>query len=276
MTPKTNPSKINLDHKSCILQQKATKGHLAGMMVFEFFSAGMPAIAASAGADFLMYDMEHTGIGFETLKAQMAACRGLNIAPLVRVPTTEGNTIGQVLDIGAHGVMVPMVETAEQARDVVRRAYYPPQGARGTAFGIAHDDYSAAHPLEIMQTANQRTLVIAMIETATGLANVEEIAAVEGVDVLWLGHFDLTSSMGIAGQLDHPDYLAAIARITAAAKAQNKMAGYMAMNKDFATEYWGHGFRMLAYGLDHILLKSALGEGMALIDGLANKDRGEG
>jgi 2-dehydro-3-deoxyglucarate aldolase/4-hydroxy-2-oxoheptanedioate aldolase len=115
-----------------------------------------------------------------------------------------------------------------------------------------------------------------MIETATGLANVEEIAAVDGVDVLWLGHFDLTSSMGIAGQLDHPDYLAAIARIINAAKAHNKMAGYMAMNQDFATEYWAHGFRMLAYGLDHLLLKTALGEGMALIDGLANKDRGVG
>ena len=216
-------AQANLEHKTGILQQKASKGYLSGMMVFEFFSTGMPAIAASAGADFLMYDMEHTGIGFETLKAQMAACCGLDIAPLVRVPTTEGNTVGQALDIGAHGVMVPMVETAQQARDLVRRAYYPPQGARGTAFGIAHDDYSQAAPSQIMKQANQRTLVIAMCETATGLANVEEIAAVDGIDVLWLGHFDLTSSMGIAGQLDHPDYLAAIARIVSAANAQNKM-----------------------------------------------------
>ena len=180
-----------------------------------------------------------------------------------------------MLDIGAHGVMVPMVETAEQARDLVRRAYYPPEGARGTAFGIAHDDYGTAHPIDIMQAANQRTLVIAMIETAKGLANVEEIAAIDGIDVLWLGHFDLTSSMGIAGQLDHPDYLAAIARIIAAAKAHGKMAGYMAMNRDFAREYWAHGFRMLAYGLDHVLLKSALAEGMALIDGLSADEKGE-
>jgi 2-dehydro-3-deoxyglucarate aldolase/4-hydroxy-2-oxoheptanedioate aldolase len=264
-----------LEHKTGILQQKAQKGYLSGMMVFEFFSTGMPAIAASAGADFLMYDMEHTGIGFETLKAQMAACRGLDIAPLVRVPTTEGNTIGQALDIGAHGVMVPMVETAQQARDLVRCAYYPPQGVRGTAFGIAHDDYSQDAPAQIMKQANQRTLVIAMIETATGLANVEEIAAVDGIDVLWLGHFDLTSSMGIAGQLENPEYLAAIARIVAAAKAQNKMAGYMAMNDKFAREYWAHGFRMLAYGLDHVLLRSALAEGMTLIDTLSKREPGE-
>ncbi len=270
MTPTTI-----LGHKRGILQQKARKGYLSGMMVFEFFSTGMPAIAASAGADFLMYDMEHTGIGFETLRAQMAACRGLDIAPLVRVPTTEGNTIGQALDIGAHGVMVPMVETTKQARDLVCRAYYPPLGVRGTAFGIAHDDYCEDAPSQIMKQANQRTLVIAMIETATGLANVEEIAAVDGIDVLWLGHFDLTSSMGIAGQLDHPDYLAAIARIIGAAKAQNKIAGYMAIDGNFAREYWAHGFRMLAYGLDHVLLRTALAEGMKLIDTLSEKDIGE-
>ena len=192
----------------------------------------------------------------------------------MRVPTTEGNTVGQVLDIGAHGVMVPMVETAEQARDLVRRAYYPPEGARGTAFGIAHDDYGTAHPIDIMQAANQRTLVIAMIETAKGLANVEEIAAIDGIDVLWLGHFDLTSSMGIAGQLDHPDYLAAIARIIAAAKAHGKMAGYMAMNR-ILPGILGAWLWMLAYGLDHVLLKSALAEGMALIDGLSADEKGE-
>ena len=101
-----------LQNKTGPAQQKAAKGYLSGMMVFEFFSANMPSIAAAAGADFLMYDMEHTGITTETLRAQMAACRGLDIAPLVRVPSVEANIIGQVLDIGAHGIMVPMVETA--------------------------------------------------------------------------------------------------------------------------------------------------------------------
>ena len=81
--------------------------------------------------------------------------------------------------------------------------------------------------------------------------------------------------MGMAGQLDHPDYLAAIARIIAAAKAHGKMAGYMAMNRDFAREYWAHGFRMLAYGLDHVLLKLGLAEGMALIDEFSADEKGE-
>ena len=114
-----------------------------------------------------MYDMEHTGITTETLRAQMAACRGLDIAPLVRVPSVEANIIGRV-HIGAHGIMVPMVETAAQAEEIVRRAYYPPEGRRGTAFSIAHDDFMAGHPVEKMKQANSRTLVIARLKQQKG------------------------------------------------------------------------------------------------------------
>ena len=261
-----------LNNKTGPIQQKVAKGYLSGMMVFEFFSANMPSIAAAAGADFLMYDMEHTGITTETLRVQMAACRGLNIAPLVRVPSAESNIIGQVLDIGAHGIMVPMVETAAQAEQIVRLAHYPPEGQRGTAFSIAHDAFTSGHPVEKMKKANNQTLVIAMIETVEGLKNVDQIAAVRGVEVLWLGHFDLTSSMGIAGQLDHPDYIAAVKTISAAAAANNKLAGYMAMNKDFASHYWDAGYRMLAYGLDHLLLIAALKDGLSFIDKLADTE----
>ena len=261
-----------LKNKTGILGTKAEKGYLSGMMVFEFFVPGMPALAASAGADFLLYDMEHTGISIETLKPQMAACRGVGVAPLVRVPSVEGNTIGQILDIGAHGVMVPMVETADQARDIVKRAYYPPAGQRGTAFSIAHDDYKSGNPADKMALANDRSVVIAMIETETGLNNVEAIAAVDGIDLLWLGHFDLTSSMGIPGQTDHHDYLAAVSRIVAAATQCGKCAGYMAVDKKWAAEYWEYGFKMLAFGLDHLLLRDSLAEGMTFISHLASKD----
>ena len=94
------------------------------------------------------------------------------------------------------------------------------------------------------------------------------------VDVIWLGHFDLTSSMGIAGQLDHPDYIAAVKKISAAASAHNKMAGYMATDKDFAVRYWNEGYRMLAYGLDHLLLMAALKDGLGFIDNLSKTEAG--
>ena len=205
---------------------------------------------------------------------QMAACRGLDLAPLVRVPSSEANIIGQVLVFGAHGIIVPMVETAAHAEQIVCRAYYPLAGRRGAAFSIAHDAFTDGHPVEKMKQANDQTLVIAMIETVKGLKNVDQIAAVPGVDVLWLGHFDLTSSMGIAGQLDHPDYIAAVKIISAAASAHNKMAGYMAMDKKFAAHYWNEGYRMLAYGLDHLLLMAALKDGLVFIDELAKTETG--
>jgi 2-dehydro-3-deoxyglucarate aldolase/4-hydroxy-2-oxoheptanedioate aldolase len=190
----------------------ANGGHAFGTMVFEFFTPGMPAIVASANADFILFDMEHAGSGFETLKSLMAGCRGLGLAPLIRVPHDDYHFIARALDIGAHGVMVPMVETVEQARHIVSCAHYPPHGRRGAAFSVAHDDYLPGPPGQKMAAARARTIVIPQIETATGLANVEAIAAVEGVDVVWLGHFDLTNSMGIPGQFDHPDYRTAVAR----------------------------------------------------------------
>ena len=171
--------------------------------------------------------------------------------------------------------MVPMVETAAQAKQIVCRAHYPPEGQRAARLSIAHDAFTDGHPVKKMKKANDQTLVIAMIETAEGLKNVGQIAAVPGVDVLWLGHFDLTSSMGIAGQLDHPDYIAAVKIISAAAVAHNKMAGYMAMDKDFAAHYWSEGYRMLAYGLDHLLLMAALKDGLEFfIDKLAEMEKG--
>jgi 2-dehydro-3-deoxyglucarate aldolase/4-hydroxy-2-oxoheptanedioate aldolase len=240
----------------------ANGGHAFGTMVFEFFTPGMPAIVASANADFILFDMEHAGSGFETLKSLMAGCRGLGLAPLIRVPHDDYHFIARALDIGAHGVMVPMVETVEQARHIVSCAHYPPHGRRGAAFSVAHDDYLPGPPGQKMAAARARTIVIPQIETATGLANVEAIAAVEGVDVVWLGHFDLTNSMGIPGQFDHPDYSTAVARIVAAARAAGKSAGFMAGDETWARDYWEHGFRMIAYGLDHLVFRNALKDGI--------------
>jgi 2-keto-3-deoxy-L-rhamnonate aldolase RhmA len=228
-----------------------------GSMVFEFFTPGIARICANAGAEFVMYCMEHTGAGFETLKPQFALCRALGIAPLVRVPATEYHFVARALDIGAFGVMVPLVDTAEQAERIVSFTRYPPKGRRGAAFGFAHDDYQGGDVVQKMRAIHERTLVICMIETRAGLENVEAIAAVDGVDVVWLGHFDLTNFLGIPGQFSHPQYREAVARIAAAAKKQGKAAGYMGASPELGREYLGHGYRMIATGTDHGLLQNA-------------------
>ena len=163
--------------------------------------------------------MEHSGVGFETMKAQFAFCRGLDLVPLVRVPSGDYHHIARALDIGAMGIMVPMVETAEQAKAIVDCTRYPPAGRRGAAFNVAaHDDYAGGAETDKIAQANARTMVIALVETANGIENVDAIAATEGVDVVWLGHYDLTNFLGIPGQFDHPKFLGAVERLVSACK----------------------------------------------------------
>jgi 2-keto-3-deoxy-L-rhamnonate aldolase RhmA len=240
----------------------AAGGRACGAMVFEFFSPGLPQICRNAGAEFALFDMEHTGLSLETLKLQSALCRGLSLVPMARVPRGEYHFIARALDVGALGIMVPMVGSAEEAAHVVACTRYPPQGRRGAAFGFAHDDYEGGDVAAKVAALNARTLVIPQIETLEGLANVEAIAATPGVDALWLGHFDLTNFMGIPGQFQHPDYLAAVARIVAACDRHGKTAAFIGLDDDFARDYIAKGFRLMAYGLDQLLLQNALKHGL--------------
>jgi 2-dehydro-3-deoxyglucarate aldolase/4-hydroxy-2-oxoheptanedioate aldolase len=233
---------------------------VAGTMIFEFFTPGISKILSNAGARFAIYDMEHTGMGFETLKWLFATSGGLNMESMVRVPTGSYTWIARALDLGARGVMVPMVESVAQAEELVRACRYPPVGRRGAAFGFAQCDYLGGSVVEKMHDYHARTLLIAQIETEWGLENAEAIAAVEGVDVLWVGHFDLSNFMGIPGQFDHPDFLAAMQHVAQVAKKHGKIAGFMATDKAWIERAKTMGYTMLAAGTDTGLLQQALGE----------------
>jgi 2-dehydro-3-deoxyglucarate aldolase/4-hydroxy-2-oxoheptanedioate aldolase len=160
------------------------------------------------------------------------------------------------------GLMVPMVETAEQAQVIVDSAKYPPLGRRGAAFGVAHDDYSGGDIIDKMIFANEEGLLIAQIETARGVDNVEAIAAVDGIDVLWIGHFDLTNSLGIPGQFSHPAYLEAVERVLAACQAYGKAPGIMAGAVADGQAQLQQGFRAMAYSGDLWLYQLALRQGL--------------
>lgn len=241
----------------------AAGGAAAGAMVFDFLSPGLPQIAVNAGADFLLYDMEHTGTGFETLKTQAALCRGLPIVPLIRVPRGEYAFIARALDIGAFGVMVPMVGTAAQAQHIVACTRYPPAGRRGAAFGFAHDDFTGGDVGDRMRSLDARTLVIAQIETDEGLENVEAIAAVPGIDVLWIGHFDLTNFLGIPGQFAHPRFIAAIDRVLEACRSHGVAPAILVTDDASARHFGERGFRMMAYGIDQMMLQEAMRRSIA-------------
>jgi 2-dehydro-3-deoxyglucarate aldolase/4-hydroxy-2-oxoheptanedioate aldolase len=207
-------------------------------------------------------DMEHTGWGMDTVRMLLATARATYMVPIVRVTAAEYHFIARVLDLGAAGVMVPMVESCEQARWIVESAKYPPEGRRGAAFGVAHDDYTGGDIVTKMQAAIREQLLIAQIETARGVENVAEVAAVDGIDVLWVGHFDLTNSLGIPGQFTHPSFLGAVGRVLDACREHGKISGFMASDAEAGRALLAQGFRILAYGGDLWPYQQALRQGV--------------
>jgi 2-dehydro-3-deoxyglucarate aldolase/4-hydroxy-2-oxoheptanedioate aldolase len=237
-------------------------GTALGTMVFEFNTTGMARLTAAAGADFAVVDMEHSGWSMETVRGMIATARAAELPLFVRVPATEYHFLARALDVGAMGLMVPMVETEAQAQRIVAAAKYPPHGRRGAAFGVAHDDYRDGDLLEKMASANAEGLLIAQIETAQGVENVDRIAAVAGIDVLWIGHFDLTNSLGIPGQFTHPEFRRAVDRVLAACARHDRAAGFMVATVDEGRQALAQGFRCLAYWGDLWLYRRALQEGL--------------
>jgi 2-keto-3-deoxy-L-rhamnonate aldolase RhmA len=239
-----------------------------GAFGWEFLVPGLPQIVKACGAEFLLIDMEHAGTSYETLKEQAALCRGLALVPMARVPANQYHYISRALDLGVMGIMAPMVGSAEEAKHIVSCTRYPPVGRRGAAFGFASDDYLGGSVAEKIKLANERTLVMCLIETAEGIENVDKIAAVPGVDVLWLGHFDLTNFLGIPAQFDHPKYVKAISRMQAAAEKHGKVLACATGDDQWSRDYWAKGFRMFAMGIDSMLLQTALRAGITTLNGL--------
>jgi len=239
---------------------------ITGAMVFEFFSPGLSSILHNAGAKYVIYDMEHTGLGMESLKWLFASCRGLPITPMVRVPVGEYTWLARSLDLGARGVMIPMVESAQQATSIVQACRYPPLGRRGAAFGFAQCDYKDGDIGQKISDYHDRTLVIAQIETERGLEQVEAIAAVDGIDVLWVGHFDLSNFMGMPAQFDNPRFLSAMQRVADVAKKHKKIAGFMATDAAWADKVMAMGYTMIATGTDTGMLQQGFSNLIQHID----------
>jgi 2-keto-3-deoxy-L-rhamnonate aldolase RhmA len=240
----------------------ARGGTAVGVMAFEFATRNLLRLAAAGGAEFVILDQEHTGWNLETVGAVIAAGQASDVVPLVRVPATEYPMIAGALDAGAMGVMVPMVEDAEQAGRIVSSARYPPDGRRG--FGILfEDEYEDGDVARTIERANSELLVIAQIETARSLEHVEAIAGVDGIDVLWVGHYDLSISIGVPAAFDDPAYLEAVDRVLAAAAASGKAAGIAVGGPEDALAKLDRGFRCIAYA-DLSLFERAVREGIAV------------
>lgn len=182
-------------------------------------------IADQAGFDFAYVDMEHCPISLETTSAICAGCVGLNITPLVRVPSHASDWISRVLDAGAQGVIAPHVNSRAQAEDIVRAARFPPVGKRSVMGPNPALGYKSMPLGQTNAFLNAQTLLIAMIETPEGVEAADQIASVDGIDVLLIGSNDLCTEMGIPGELRHPRLRDAYVKVAQACKAHGKTLG---------------------------------------------------
>lgn len=240
------------------LKEKLNSGErIFGTMVRLQRNPAFCILAKDAGLDFVMFDCEHGIYGRETLHDmfQMAHAVGLNA--LLRVPMLDKESISRYLDAGATGCMVPMTETAEQAKEIVHWSKYPPVGDRGYGSSIGACYYKTGLKSEdVMKQTNDTVLSIAQIETALGVENAEEIAATEGIDAIIIGPNDLSISLGIPGQLMDEKELNAIQKVAEACKKHGKafgLHGPEAIQKHFADYI---NLCMLSTDVD--LLRSAL------------------
>jgi 2-keto-3-deoxy-L-rhamnonate aldolase RhmA len=224
-------------------------GVVLGQMVLELFTSGIGPMLAAAGMEFVIYDMEHGRCDVSLLAEMVASCRGSSIVPMARVPDMHFQPLSRVLDIGVRGVMVPRVETRVQAEEIVAQAKYAPAGRRGVALGVAHDLYHAGGP-EFFARANEETVVILLLETAKAFENLDEIVSVPGVDIAWMGHFDLTVSMGIPEQFENPRFLEAMDALVASCRRHGVAPGFLPATPAAAAHWIRKGFRVISLGSD--------------------------
>ncbi len=215
-----------------------------GHFIVEFVTPGIGYLLKNAGCDFVLFDTEHSGFHNETIKTALRYFEAASVPAIVRVPSKEYHHIARALDMGAEGIMVPMVNDAKEARAILDCMKYTPEGKRGVALGVAHDHYTGGAVLEKLAAANARSTLFAQIETAAGVKNAEAIAAIDGVDCLWVGHFDLSCSLGIPGQFDHPKFKDAIRSTYAACRKHNKAYGRLVPDVASRRRHLRRGLRL--------------------------------
>ncbi len=244
------------------MRTNTTKAKLkAGQPVFGCFvrypDATLVEVLALQGWDFLVFDGEHGTIEPRDCEHMVRAAELRGVTPIVRVTTNLSAIILRFMDSGAHGLHVPWVNSAAEAEAAVRAVKYQPRGARGLA-SVRAADYGQAAPLgEYVQQANAETLVVLHVETTQAMEQLPQIAAVDGVDVIFIGPTDLSHSLGFPGQAQHPTVQAAMQRIAETVANSSAALGIMVGNAAAARQWRDRGAQYIAVGLESLLSPAA-------------------
>jgi 2-keto-3-deoxy-L-rhamnonate aldolase RhmA len=232
-----------------LIAKKTQWGTLVSLPVPE-----ITEILSDAGYDWLFIDMEHSPLEVKDVQRILQA-GGDSIAGIIRIPSNDQVWIKKTLDIGPAGIMVPLVNTADDARRAVSWSKYPPQGTRSVGVGRVHR-YGAVLQ-QTIDTANENTAVIVQVEHIQAVENIQEIVAVEGVDAVLIGPYDLSASMGIPGKVSDPSVKTAIENVRQACQKKGMPLGIFTASIEYARECARNGFTLIAVSTDTLMLVEA-------------------
>lgn len=229
-----------------------------GTMISEFGCSNLVRIMQAGGYEFAIIDCEHGPFDYTQLSEMIALGNSIQFPVLVRAPGIDRGFITKVLDMGAEGFLIPMVNTPEDAERLVEYAKYAPVGKRGISTTRAHTNYHPPRLKDYMETANHRTILLVQIETKEAVSNVEDIAMVQGIDALIVGPSDLSSDLGVAGDLNNPVLRKCIEKVAEAAAARGKHCGTVASNLSYLQMCRETGMNIFSMGSElGMLLKGA-------------------
>ncbi len=207
-----------------------------------------------AGWDYILIDTEHASFGMETVAALLHVSSCIGLPALVRVPDTQRSFLSRPLDAGALGLMIPRVESRAQAEAIIRYTKYPPAGDRGVILGNALTDYRPVDGRRFMRQANAETLLIMQIETQAGLDHMDEILSAPGLDVALIGPYDLSTSLGIPGEVNHPRMAGAIDAFLKGCARHGVTPGHFVTTVADGRAWLGRGMRFLIYSADFFIV----------------------
>lgn len=237
------------------LKKKLNEGKAAIGTFIVCNAPDLVEIAGLSGFDFVIIDNEHGPMRAESSQHLIRAAEVRDITPIIRIPDRLESTILHALDIGAHGIQVPQVNDAKVAKEIIERSKYEPIGKRGLAFPRSAD-YGLCDISNYTNSANEETLIIAHCENKTCLENLEEICKIPEVDVIFLGPYDMSQSMGVTGQVTHELVEGAAKKVLEVTRKYNKIAGIFAGNGEIAKKRAEQGFKYIAMGMDTTLFSA--------------------
>ena len=247
------------------VRQRVLNGDLLTGTFINLGSSLTTEMAGNSGFDWLLLDVEHGPGDHAQLVTQIQAAGATPAAPFVRIESNDPPRFKRVLDLGASGIMVPYVSTVAEAEQAVQSMRYPPKGIRGVAklnrgssFGFDFDDYFA--------NSHEQLTTVVQIETAEAISQIQDIAAVDGVDVLFIGPLDLSVNLGIPQQFDHPTFLEARAKVAEAAKNAGKAVGILLLSPEQVADTVEAGFTFVALGSDGGLVAAGMRQLSAAFD----------